>query len=147
MCRLDKLLSEFSRDATRKDGLSYTCKACQRVLNQANYKKRKRRAYHSDRRARRSSERPFEDIIAHQNRRAALAGAQGELRAVDFFLLCRQYGFRCLRCGGLFGLSLTPDHVIPLVKGGANVIENIQPLCLSCNSSKGDDIVDYRSLS
>jgi 5-methylcytosine-specific restriction endonuclease McrA len=41
-------------------------------------------------------------------------------------------------------IKLTPDHVIPVVHSGLNNIENIQPLCKSCNSRKSSKVIDFR---
>lgn len=52
------------------------------------------------------------------------------------------YGNKCLRCGSVDGL--VPDHVVPLWRGGAHELHNIQPLCHLCNFRKGLKIIDYR---
>jgi len=58
--------------------------------------------------------------------------------------LCAKHGNKCLACGDTKA-ALEPDHVTPLERGGTNTIENIQPLCGSCNRRKGDRYrIDYR---
>jgi len=47
----------------------------------------------------------------------------------------------CLVCGAE---DVTKDHIIPVYAGGSDSIQNIQPLCRRCNSSKGGDKTDYR---
>ena len=44
--------------------------------------------------------------------------------------------YKCVRCGS--GEKLTVDHVVPMVRGGTNDIDNLQTLCKSCNSKKCD---------
>jgi 5-methylcytosine-specific restriction endonuclease McrA len=43
---------------------------------------------------------------------------------------------KCVRCGRA-DLRLCKDHIIPVAHGGCDCIENLQPLCYPCNSSKG----------
>ena len=44
-------------------------------------------------------------------------------------------GGRCRKCGSSEKLHF--DHVIPVSKGGANTVANIQLLCGACNRAKG----------
>jgi 5-methylcytosine-specific restriction endonuclease McrA len=76
-------------------------------------------------------------------RRAKAAGYCGEhFTDEEWFDLVVECGRRCLRCGVTEELSV--DHVYPLSLGGPNTLHNLQVLCATCNSLKGDAIVDYR---
>ena len=78
-------------------------------------------------------------------RRASKAQADGYFSSEEWLGLKEKYNFTCLRCGKREPeIRLSADHVIPLVKGGKNSIDNIQPLCISCNSQKYTNHVDYR---
>ena len=79
-----------------------------------------------------------------QKRRTEKTKAGGSYTSAQWVSLCDEYYKKCLRCGKKN--KLTPDHVIPVSKGGTSNIENIQPLCGPCNSSKGAKEVDYRKV-
>ena len=56
-----------------------------------------------------------------------------------------QFNWTCPMCGRSEPeIKLTEDHIIPLSRGGSNNIENIQPLCQSCNSKKHTKIISFR---
>jgi 5-methylcytosine-specific restriction endonuclease McrA len=63
-----------------------------------------------------------------------------------------QYNWTCPCCHksepfiGQKNLYLTEDHIIPIFKGGSNNIENIQPLCGSCNRKKWIKIIKYKEI-
>lgn len=48
----------------------------------------------------------------------------------------------CAKCAN--PEDLVKDHIKPIYQGGSDGIENIQPLCRSCNAAKGPEAVDYR---
>ena len=51
------------------------------------------------------------------------------------------YNFTCLKCfKSEPEIKLTRDHKIPLTLGGTNNLDNIQPLCHSCNAKKSNTI-------
>lgn len=75
-------------------------------------------------------------------RQARLKGAEGSFTVEQWLDLKKRFNYCCASCGTPETIKkLTKDHVIPLTKGGSNFIDNIIPLCQSCNSRKGDKIL------
>ena len=88
---------------------------------------------------------PEQNAQNFNNRRARILQAGGSFTSREWKKLCKHYHHTCLCCGRHEPeIKLTADHVVPLSKGGTNSIDNIQPLCQSCNSSKHRKTIDYR---
>jgi len=78
-----------------------------------------------------------------RRRRALKLKAAGSFTDSEFIDLCEQYNWICLCCKE--EKPLAADHIVPLSRGGRDSIDNIQPLCKSCNSKKSARIIDYRT--
>lgn len=79
----------------------------------------------------------------NNNRRALYKGKKGIVSSVEWKNILDNYGNKCLCCG-VENVVLTMDHVVPLSMGGEHKVDNIQPLCKKCNSSKHTKTIDYR---
>lgn len=83
--------------------------------------------------------------IFYFNKQAKRRAAPGQVTRDEWATLKAHYEFRCLCCGKSEPeIKLTRDHVVPVSCGGWNIISNIQPLCLPCNSAKHTKSTDYR---
>lgn len=115
-----------------------TCYLCLRVLPNACFTRRSTGTYFS------ACKECNRFVFAHR-RRARLKGAEGSFTAEEFRLLVAKTE-KCPDCGRLWadipphknGFVITADHIRAVTKGGSNRIENIRPLCYSCNSKKGN---------
>lgn len=53
----------------------------------------------------------------------------------NFDTLFERHNGKCIICQSTERLTL--DHIVPISQGGSNELENLQLLCVACNSSKG----------
>src|SRR3972149_3754253 len=108
--------------------------------NKAKINQDKRRRYHAN---------PEKQIEQNRRWRQSKPGrvkyfTNGErITAQEWRQLKEKYGNQCLACRR-DDINLEVDHIIPTTLGGTNSVDNIQPLCRSCNASKGARIIDYR---
>ena len=84
-------------------------------------------------------------------------GIKGSHTEQEWQDLKKKHNYCCIECGipekelkkkwsGTFFTKLTEDHIIPLSKCGTDYIENIQPLCVSCNARKKDKLWEKRKI-
>lgn len=80
---------------------------------------------------------PVSRRVSHRNSMAKRKQAIGMFTKKEWLTLLRSTGYKCHYCGrGLSRKTATPDHKVPLSRGGSNWIANIVPACLSCNQRK-----------
>jgi 5-methylcytosine-specific restriction endonuclease McrA len=94
----------------------------------------------------RSNFKQRQEIVAidFANRKAKKLDIEGRLTVSQWRFLKIKYDYMCLCCKRQEPeISLTIDHIVPFSKGGENTIHNIQPLCGSCNKSKGSKVEQY----
>jgi 5-methylcytosine-specific restriction endonuclease McrA len=88
-------------------------------------------------------EKPYIHRAHTRKRRLLHLNVEGSHTYQEFLFLCVLVNWECSYCRCALTLStVTEDHVIPLTRGGSDDITNILPACKSCNSSKGNKLVE-----
>lgn len=82
--------------------------------------------------------------ISEEKRRSQKLNNSGSFCIEEWEFIKEMFYHLCPSCGTHDKISpLTIDHILPLSKGGLHALHNIQPLCRSCNSSKGRNRIIY----
>lgn len=153
-CGLDRPKTDFTRAARCKDGLNWRCRDCAKRYHEENRETilaRHREYYQANRAQIAKANRAWaranpERIKMYVERRRALQLAHGAGVTFDQWQAIKTlYEDRCLACGRKPPeIALEMDHVVPLNRGGAHDVSNVQPLCRSCNARKSQQTIDYR---
>lgn len=77
-----------------------------------------------------------------RSKRLREARKRGTHTKQEWAALKSEFDNRCVRCGK-GGCPLDKDHIIPLYRGGSDGLDNIQPLCSSCNYGKGPETKNW----
>lgn len=87
----------------------------------------------------------YQNKLWHNSqRRIKRLGNGGSHTLGEWEALKAQYNWTCPCCGRSEPeITISRDHIIPVSKGGSDNIENIQPLCRGCNSSKRTKTIKY----
>lgn len=129
----------FHKQKHGKYGFTSKCKTCKN-LQIADWTKRNPEMSREQKlRWKNKNYEKYLQIKRDDQRRRKYRLKSGSITSEDWAAMLESCDYRCVFCGS--GEDITQDHIIPLSKGGQNIIENIQPLCRSCNSKKRDKIL------
>lgn len=91
---------------------------------------------------------PEKNRISRINNEAKRRQALGKFTAKEWRDKKKEFNHICPACKQSEPtIKLSVDHINPLILGGSNYIENIQPLCMPCNSRKNDKCIRYLPIS
>src|SRR5260221_3648774 len=85
---------------------------------------------------------PITSQVSGNNTRSKREGATGIITEQEWIFILEKHEYKCASCREQRKLEI--EHVVPIKLGGANVVENIQPLCHRCNMRKMQKLTDYR---
>jgi len=170
-CKLQKSVTDFYASPSTKDKIGIYCKPCHLLRSREASRKyratpegrakhreeeRKRRLNNAERvralgkitndryKANNPEARKI-SVSKSQHKRRAQKQANGIYKVSNDFY-AQLYLSPCVGCGTV--KNITADHIVPISRGGTESETNLQPLCGSCNSSKGNKLMsewlDYR---
>lgn len=131
------------KEKVRASARKYTNKNSEKINSRSREYYKEHAKEKSDKEKTYRANNPGKNTEYWNNRRARKIGNGGSVTEKEWHDLKNKYSHTCLCCKKT-DVKLTMDHVIPLCLGGKHIIENIQPLCGSCNSSKHTKTTDYR---
>ncbi len=162
-CEKTKPINQFYNDNRGKFGVESICKRCRYLKTRESYhkniehyrqyfrqrhrkqewKKYQNQYYLKNKRELLEKAKAKPDYLEKKNirwhrRKAKLLETKGQFTLKEWNELKKKFDYTCQMCGKKEPeIKLTKDHIIALDNGGNNAIDNIQPLCQSCNSKKG----------
>jgi 5-methylcytosine-specific restriction endonuclease McrA len=154
-CRAPKPPDKYSKNAKQPDGLNSQCKECHKQYYEANKESYKRRAetyYKANKESYKRHDKTYYEenkerikqyvkdnphvkkASDHKRRALRVSSSDGTVTSKALLEMLMTWSGICPRCGR--EADSTIDHIVPLSKGGAHSITNLQLLCKSCNGSK-----------
>lgn len=151
-CKIKYSKTAFHKNKNYEDGLAKYCKICMKIISKKRYKEKREHILKVNSEWRNNNREYFRNLVNSwrknnrdkvrlycNNRNSIQRGSFGKLKQDEWEQIKKDFKYMCAICGKKEPeIKLTIDHIIPVSKGGSNLIENIQPLCRLCNSIKGN---------
>lgn len=154
-CKETKSISEFPKDRSQTHGYKFKCKPCHAAANR-DYNKRiaiqeperlrkwQNNYYINHKDIRTADAREYARVHPDlhraklRNRRARDAGSKVISLTRQEWQTQREYfDYRCAYCLKILSRD-EQDHIVPKSQQGDHAIENVVPVCTSCNNRKRD---------